>query len=84
MKYKLLRTVANVGYRGEVVDVEKGRISADQGIPLDEVEPEPVEDEKSYDEMSKAELVEVCKENELDTSGTKADLLERIQLAEQE
>jgi len=51
------------------------------GEAVAETEPEVVE--KALEDMSKAELEEAAAERDLSTSGTKAELIERIQLHDQ-
>lgn len=92
MKYEALRAVIVLGDRiekGEVVDIKESlaqSIGADYLKPVDEadakeVATEPEVEETDLESLSHAELKEKAEELGLSTKGNKADLIERISLA---
>ncbi len=88
MLYKTLCAILHKGDRvekGKVIDLtaeDVKRLDPSEISPVADVEVAPViaEPEKPLEEMTAAELKDKAAALELSTSGTKADLLERITL----
>ena len=93
MKVKVLKPIGYGGRveRGEIIEMSEDYVKSfgpEYVVPVDSAEADETDttdgDEKPLDEQSLSELRATAKSLNLSTAGTKADLVERIELARTE